>query len=87
MGATKNNTGGHLKIRGTGKNSSMRDHTKFLEGFEENRGARLSEACYRGVFKKSRQKAIEIEIAFFSSVCQSQGSHIGPFLLCFTYPS
>ena len=30
VGATKNNTGGHLKIRRTGKTSNMTGHTKFL---------------------------------------------------------
>ena len=35
VGATKNNTGEHLKIRGTEKNSNMRGHTKFLGGFEK----------------------------------------------------
>ena len=30
MGATKNNTGGHLKIRGTGKNSNMRGIQNFF---------------------------------------------------------
>ena len=39
MGATKNNTGGHLKIRGTGKNSNKRGHTKFLGGLK-NRGGK-----------------------------------------------
>ena len=34
--------GGHLKIRGTGKNSDMRGHTKFLWGFEKIKWARLS---------------------------------------------
>ena len=42
VGATKNNTGGHLKIWGSGKNSNMRGHTKFLGGFEKIEGARLS---------------------------------------------
>ena len=37
--------------------------------------------------QKSRQKAIEIEIAFFSFSWESQGSHIGSFLLCFTFPT
>ena len=41
MGATKNNTGGHLKIRGTGKNSNMRGHTKFRGGFK-NIGCKAS---------------------------------------------
>ena len=36
MRATKNNTGG------TGKNSNMREHTKFLEGFKKIERARLS---------------------------------------------
>ena len=35
MGATKNNTRGHLKIRGTGNNSNMRGHTKFLGGLKK----------------------------------------------------
>ena len=42
MGATTNNTGGHLKIRGTWKNSNMRGRTKFLGGLIEIEGARLS---------------------------------------------
>ena len=51
MGATKNNTGGHLKIRGTGKNSNMRGHTKFLGRFEKVEGGKAFRgACYRGVF-------------------------------------
>ena len=37
--------------------------------------------------QKSRQKAIEIETAFFSFPWESQGSRIGSFLLCFTYLS
>ena len=37
--------------------------------------------------QKSRRKAIEIVIAFFSFSWKSQGSHVGLFLLCFTYPS
>ena len=49
MWATKNNTGGHLKIRGTGKNSNMRGHTKFLGGLK-NRGGKafrgpVTEGC------------------------------------------
>ena len=49
MGATKNNTGGHLKIKGTGKNSNMRGHTKFLGGLK-NRGGKafrgpVTEGC------------------------------------------
>ena len=49
VGATKNNKGGHLKIRGTWKNSNMRGHTKFLGGFEKQRGRGFQGACYRGV--------------------------------------
>ena len=41
MGATKNNTGGHLKMRGYWENSNMRGHTKFLGGLKIE-GARLS---------------------------------------------
>ena len=52
MGATKNNTGGHLKIRGDWENSNMRGHTKFLGGFEKIKGARLSGGLLqRGVLK------------------------------------
>ena len=51
MGATKNNTGGQLKIRGTGKNSNMRGHAKFLGGFENNRRGKVfrgpvTEGCH-----------------------------------------
>ena len=46
-GSTKNNTGGHLKIRGTGENSNMRGHTKFPGGLK-NRGGLLQ----RGVMIK-----------------------------------
>ena len=35
VGATKNNTGGYLKIRETRKNSNMRGHTKFLGGLKK----------------------------------------------------
>ena len=51
MGATKNNTGGHLKIRGDWEKSNMRGHTKFLGGFEKIEEARLSEGflLQRGV--------------------------------------
>ena len=43
--------GGHLKIRGTGKNSNMGEHSKFLGGFEKSRGAGLSRGLsQRGVF-------------------------------------
>ena len=30
--------GAHLKIRGTGKNSNMRRHRKFLGGLKKQRG-------------------------------------------------
>ena len=51
MGATKNNTGGHLKIRETGKNSNMRGHAKFFGGLK-NRGGKafrgpVTEGCRR----------------------------------------
>ena len=32
MGATKNNTGGHLKIRGDWEQFKYEGHTKFLGG-------------------------------------------------------
>ena len=49
MGATKNNTGGHLKIRGTWKNLNMRGLAKFLGGLKIE-GARLSgDLLQRGV--------------------------------------
>ena len=41
MGATKNNRGGHLKLRGAGKNSYMRAHTKFRGGPVTERGCLL----------------------------------------------
>ena len=45
-----------------------------------------SEVIFSLLIKKFRQKAIEIEIAFFSFPWESQGSHIGSLLFCFTYP-
>ena len=39
-----------------------------------------SEVIFSFLIKKSRQKAIEIEIAFFSFPCEYQGSHNGSFL-------
>ena len=46
------------------------------------------EVIFSFLIKKSRQKAIEIEIAFFFSFpWESQGWHIVSFLLRFTYPS
>ena len=49
--------GGHLKIRGTGKNSNMRGHTKFLGGFDKIERARLSgpvtEGCRTGTARES----------------------------------
>ena len=39
MGATKNNTGGHLKIKGTGKNSGIQNFFGRLKKIE---GERLS---------------------------------------------
>ena len=49
MGATKNNTGGYLKIRGDWENSNTRGHTKFLGGWK-NRGGKafrgpVTEGC------------------------------------------
>ena len=55
MGATKNNTGGHLKIRGTGKNSNMRGHTKFLGGNEKIERARLSGGLLQRGVKDNNQ--------------------------------
>ena len=46
-----------------------------------------SEIIFSFLIKRPRQKAIEIEIAFFNSLGKSLGMHIGSFLLCFTYPS
>ena len=60
MGATKNNTGGHLKIRGTGKNSNMRGHTKFRGGFEKIEGARLS----GGLLQRDVNTAYKIIVIF-----------------------
>ena len=49
MGATKNNTGGYLKIRGTRKNSNVRGIQNFLGGLK-NRGGKafrgpVTEGC------------------------------------------
>ena len=46
-GATKNNTGGHLKIRVDWENSNMRGHAKFLGGFEKIEGK-----AFRGPVKE-----------------------------------
>ena len=46
-----------------------------------------SEVIFSFLVRQSRQKAIERENCIFSFPCESQGSHIGSFLLCFTYPS
>ena len=40
--------GEHLKIRGDWENSNMRGHTKFLGGFEKNRGGK----AFRGPVTK-----------------------------------
>ena len=53
MGVTKNNTGGHFKIRGTGKNSNMRGHTKFLGGFEKEEARFSGGLLQRGVAQKN----------------------------------
>ena len=42
MGYLRIIQGGYLKIGGTGKNSNMRRHTKFLGGLIKIEGARLS---------------------------------------------
>ena len=45
--------GRHLKIRGTGKNSNMRGHTKISCEFEKIEGARLSGGLLqRGVLNR-----------------------------------
>ena len=41
---------GYLKIRGSGENSDMRGHTKFLGGLKNQRGEGFQGVCYRGVF-------------------------------------
>ena len=46
-----------------------------------------SEVIFSLLIKKSRQKSIEIEIAFSKFPWECQGSHSGSFLLSFTYPS
>ena len=48
MWTTKNNTGGHLKIRGTRKNSNMMGHTKFLGGFKNRGGKAFREPVTEG---------------------------------------
>ena len=49
MGTTKNNTGGHLEIRGDWENSNMRGIQNFLGGLK-NRGGKafrrpVTEGC------------------------------------------
>ena len=48
MWTTKNNTGGHLKIRGTRKNSNMMGHRKFLGGFKNRGGKAFREPVTEG---------------------------------------
>ena len=55
MGATKNNTGGHLKIRGDWEKFKYEGANKILWGFEKIEGARLSGGLLqRGVSFLSR---------------------------------
>ena len=62
MGSTKHNTWGTLKIRGTGKNSNMRGHTKFLGGLIKIQGERLSGGLLqRGVL----QPATRVKCRFY----------------------
>ena len=46
-----------------------------------------SEMIFSFVIEMLMSKVLEIETAFFSFPWESQGSHVGLFLLCFTYPS
>ena len=41
--------GEHLKIKGDWENSNMREHKKFLGGFEKIDGQGFQGACYREV--------------------------------------
>ena len=78
--------GGHLKIRGTGKNSNMRGHTKFLGGFEKIEGGGFQGSCYRGVLYYDKR------LPFFSRVIVVQDFETVTFcvicidadLLCYT---
>ena len=56
MGATKNNTGGHLKIRGTRTNSNMRGHTKFLRGLKNRGGKAFRGPVTEGCNKEQQSK-------------------------------
>ena len=54
MGATKNNTGGHLKIRGAWEKFKYKGAYKIFLGFEKIEGQGFHGACYRwGVIKPS----------------------------------
>ena len=60
----------------------MHDYFKWFFVF------RFSEVIFSFLIKKSRLKAIDIEISFFFSFpWGSQGKHSGLFLLCVTYLS
>ena len=54
--------GGHLKIRGAGKDSNMREHTKFLGGVEKIEGARLS----GGLLQRGVKKPDKLGLCFLS---------------------
>ena len=45
-----------------------------------------SEVIFSFLIKMSRQKTIEMEIAFFHPLGDPKGRTFGSFLLCFTYP-
>ena len=73
--------GGPLKIRETGKNSNMKGHTKFLEGFEKNRGDKafrgpVTERCIQNVLLKVHLDIQVIEC--FSFNCSPIGIDLMP---------
>ena len=53
-GATKNNTGGHLKIMGDWGKFKYEGAYKISWGVEKIEEARLSGGCYRGVYSFSQ---------------------------------
>ena len=54
--------GGYLKIRGTGKNSNMRGHTKFLGGLKNRGGKAFRGAVTEGCFRVSWRSPLVIRV-------------------------
>ena len=56
--------GGHLKIGGTGKNSNMRGHTKFLGGLKNRGGKAFRGPVTEGCIYITRHKACLSSVYF-----------------------